>query len=470
MPPRRIRAAVFLLAAAMAVSIAYDLWRMPVQVWDALGEILAAQGYPSVGGAFNAAIGTSAYFRPLRIAQIKGLFDLAQGSQFHLVYRGFHALLLLALVLSFAAALRVQSRTDGAAAAFALLVLTGLHTFLSFVREAFPINHFLEIAVLTLVALNLALSRGGWWVDLLAAVVFTVASLTLESGLLVWVVLVAARTCGCRGVSNRGLVAVTLLLAGYMGVRFFYLHTGAPTLAERSSGFWLERLEPDDLERRFGAAPWVFWAYNVVTSGLSVLFSEPREGVFEAVRAWKNGDMHPRLYVWLFSSIGTTALMFWAAFAHRRPSQWGHAERLFFIAATVLAANAVLSFAYTKDDIVSVAGTFYALAAYAAVRAVLLRGSSLRPLGVAALAVMLLSLGGAWAMRSLGVHHVIVTQAFNSRNDWARAPVAWRAEHGWPTEPAALAVIDRLRQDALLAEVPNPQLLPSWRDRWWGEK
>ena len=47
---------------------------------------------------------------------------------------------------------------------FALTVLTGLHTFLGFLREAFPINHFLEIAVLALVALNLTLSRGGWWV------------------------------------------------------------------------------------------------------------------------------------------------------------------------------------------------------------------------------------------------------------------------------------------------------------------
>jgi len=183
MSPRRIRAAVFLLAGVIAVSIAYDLWRMPVQVWDSLGEILAAQRFPSVSYAFESAIGTSAYLRPLRIAQIKALFDLAQDGQFHLVYRGFHALLLIVLVMAFTRALRVESRTDAAAAAFALLVLTGLHTFLSFVREAFPINHFLEIAVLTLVALNLALSRGGWWVDLLAALVFAVASLTLESGL-----------------------------------------------------------------------------------------------------------------------------------------------------------------------------------------------------------------------------------------------------------------------------------------------
>jgi len=202
-----------------------------------------------------------------------------------------------------------------------------------------------------------------------------------------------------------------------------------------------------------------------------VLFSEPREGLFETVRAWRNEDVPPRIYLWLFSSIGTTALAAWAAFAcWRRPSQWGHPERLAFIAAGVLAGNAVLSFAYTKDDIVAVAGTFYAFAAYAAVRAVLMRAGSLRPLGAVAVSVMLLALGGAWAMRSLGVHHVIVMQAFNTRNDWADVRLTWPSQSPWPTEAAPLAVIERLRQDALEADVPNPQLLPSWQERWWGDK
>jgi hypothetical protein len=348
-------------------------------------------------------------------------------------------------------------------------VLTGLHTFLSFVREAFPINHFLEIALLAVVALNLSISRGGWWADLLAALVFAVAALTLESGLLVWVVLLAAWVSGFRGVSLRGLALVTVLLAAYLGLRFFYLDTGVPTLAERSSGFLLDRLDPPDLQKRFGVAPLLFWAYNVVTSWVSVFLSEPREGVFELVRGLRDGRVHPRIYLWVSTSVATTTLMALAAIAWgRRPSEWTHAGRLAFVAMAVIAANAALSFAYTKDDIITVAGVFYALAAYAAVRATLTRTMSWQPGRAAACAVVLLALGAGWGMRSLGVHHVIVTQAFNTRNDWALAPMT-RPEV-WATDRARLEVVDHLRSDALRADVPNTQLMGAWQDLWWGDK
>ena len=152
------RAAVLVLAGVLASAIALDLWRMPVQPSDALTELLDAQASPSIATSFGNAVGTTSYLRPLRIAQIKALFDLAQG-HYRLVYRGFHALLIVALIWLFVRALPIESPLDAAAAAVALTVLTGLHTFLGFLREAFPINHFLEIAVFVLIALNLTLSK-----------------------------------------------------------------------------------------------------------------------------------------------------------------------------------------------------------------------------------------------------------------------------------------------------------------------
>ena len=83
--------------------------------------------------------GTEAYLRPLRIAQIKGLFDLAQGSHYWLVYRGFHALLLIAAVHALRpCAPRLDRRSTSPPSAFALVVLFGLHTFRGTVQEAFP--------------------------------------------------------------------------------------------------------------------------------------------------------------------------------------------------------------------------------------------------------------------------------------------------------------------------------------------
>ena len=230
------RAAAYGLACLVAAALAGDLLWMPIQVTDSLGEILDAQRSASAWTSFTSSFGTEAYLRPLRIAQIKGLFDAARGEHYWLVYRGFHALLVIAAAFLFVRALRVTTWLDAAAAAFALAVLTGLHTFRGTVQEAFPINHFLEIAVFCLAALNLARSRGGWWIDAAAVGVFAAAVLTLESGVLVWVVVSAAWLAGWRGISGRGLALMTLCLCAYLYARFGYLSTGVPTLAERSSG------------------------------------------------------------------------------------------------------------------------------------------------------------------------------------------------------------------------------------------
>jgi hypothetical protein len=461
------RTAVFALAAVLTVSIAYDLWRTPVQVWDAIEEMIAAQHSPSIVASFESALGTTAYLRPLRIAQIKALFDLSHG-HYHAAYRGFHVLLLVALVALFARVLRVESSRDAVAAAFALLVLTGMHTFLGFLREAFPINHFLEIAVFTLVAVNLAASRGGWLIDAAAALTFACAALTLESGILVWVVLAAAWLCGLRGVSTRGVALVTALTAGYFVLRFGYLHTGLPGLDERQTGFLLERLDRGAVLARFGSSPLLFHIYNVVVSALSVLVAEPRDGQFVAAGAWLRGDVHPVTWIAVISSLATTALLTWYGVRAWRRREFGYPERLAVVAVAVILANAALSFSYAKDDIVAVAGVFYAIAAYAAMRAALASVPTVRPLVAVAAGLALVALSAAWAVRSSGVHYVVSTHAFRIRNDWARAPMALQEQGRWPRDAATLALIDRLRANALEAEVPNPLMAPDWKERWYG--
>jgi hypothetical protein len=459
---------VLVVAAALATALAIDMWRMPVQVSDSLQEILDAQASPSVAASFLDAAGSTAYLRPLRISQIKVLFDLSQG-HYRLAYRGFHVVLIIALVWLFARALVVESWRDAAAALFALTVLTGLHTFLPFLREAFPINHFLEIAVLALIALNLTLSRGGWWADAVAALTFTFAVLTLESGVLIWVVIATAWVCGLRGVSTRGVVVVTLLLGGYFLLRFWYLETGLPSLTERSSGFLLERLEPDELQRRFGDSPMVFYGYNVAASLSSVLFAEPRDGLFVAARAWSHGDVRPHTYLTVSSSLALTLLIVAAAIWRWRRGSFERADRLAFIAGVVLAGNAALSFSYAKDDIVALGGVFYALAAYAAVRAAIEYAQSGGLAKVMAVSLLLLALATSWAIRSSGVHHIVNEHAFRTRNDWATLPIQWRDEGRWPDDARRLTLIETLRNDAISRPVPNPNLLPEWRERWYGD-
>jgi hypothetical protein len=455
------------MAAVLAATMAYDVWRVPVQVYDSLSEILEAQRSPSIAASFRRSLDGAAYLRPARIAQIKAVHDVS-GDHLHLGYRGFHVALLLAFFWLFTRALRVESGTDASAAVFALTVVTGLHTFPAFVREAFPINHFLEIAVLGLLALNLAQSRGGWWADAAAALVFTLAALTLESGLLVWVVIAAAWASGLRGISTRGVIVVTALMAGYAALRLGVLSEALPSLSERSSGFLLTRLEPDELQRRFGGAPVVIYAYNVGASLLGVLLSEPRDGVFVAVRSWLDGDVLPRTWIALISSLLTGALVGWAFVRRlREGGPLDGADRLAIVAAAVLPANAVLAFSYTKDEIMAFGGVFYGLAAYAAARAALVSLATARRRGtVLAVSLVLLTMASCWAIRSLSVHQVMSRQAFRVRNDWVKAPAFLRAENRWPAAPDGVAIVEALQRQAFDAPVRNPQLVPEWNGRW----
>jgi glycosyltransferase involved in cell wall biosynthesis len=464
-----VRTWAYLLTLACAAALAYDLLRMPVQVFDALEEILAAHRSGSIADTFWSSAYNAAYLRPVRIVQIKLIFDAAQGN-YWLAFRGFHAALMVCCLLLFTRALRVRTVADLCAAGFALAVVTGLHTFRSTVQEAFPINHFLEIVAFTLVMLNLSQARPRLLVDLVALATFVIAALTLESGLLVWVVAVTAWIVGARGVSTRGVIAMTVLLAGYFYARFVVLSVGTPGLIERSSAYLFEVLEPPELARRFGDRLAFFYAYNVVSSALSVLASEPQSGLFVTVRAWLNGDMPPRVILTFVSSIVTTGLISAAGMLLlRRYRSTDATDRLIVIFAVVLAANATLSYAYTKDDIMSVAGVFYGLAAYASIRLLIARVPPARRVLAATLTVVILVLGTAWSVRSVGIHHVARSYAFKTRNDWASQPGLWKRGGRWPADAPSQNLITQLRNDALSMRTPNPYFEPQWIERWWGD-
>jgi hypothetical protein len=505
--------AAYVFAGIIALSFGHDLMRKPIQVSDSLQELLDVQQSPSLWATVVAHSPRGPFLRPLRQVQIKTLFDLADG-RYQLAFRGFHAFLVALALFLFVRALQVQTWADVAAAVFALTVLTGIHTFRGTVREAFPINHFLEVVVFCLIALNLAQGRvaprpdrpvlagrsasadrhGGWWVDVAAAATFIVASLTLESGPLVWVVAVAAWACGMRGISGRGIVAMTGLLAAYLWLRFVYLSVGTPGLdVGRDSGFGAAMLPPEEIVRRFADNPAPFYLYNVVTSVLSVLFSDPDRGVFHTLRTWREGVMPARLYIAIIPSLITTALIVWVTAARLRARAWENPlrhDQLLFVFAVVLFANAVFAYAYAKHEIISVAGAFYAFAAFVAMRHVI--GSGGLPFDFAqgtpsdsravkasgyhgwrgarvGLCLLLGALAAAWAFRSAGVHHMLQTQAFRERLEWARLDPDKIADRGYPSDARARALAAQLRREALDLRIANPSELPAWADDWWGE-
>src|SRR4029077_14288325 len=98
---------------------------------------------------------------------------------------------------------------------------------------------------------------------------------------------------------------------GYLALRFGYLRTGVPALSERSSGFGLRQVGPDELQRRFGAWPYGFYAYNVLSSILTVLFSEPRAGIWTIPAEFMRGRIAGGTLINVASSAMTTALVGW---------------------------------------------------------------------------------------------------------------------------------------------------------------
>jgi hypothetical protein len=449
------------MTAIMAIAVCDSLARIPVQVTDSLVPILQAQQTSSVASAFFGSLG-AAYLRPMRIAQIQALFELSNG-HYSLAYKAFHIALVIACFVLFLLAIDLRTAGGLAALPFALTVLVGLHTFRGMVWEAYPINHFLEIAVFCLLALVLAKSRGGWWVDLAAAVTFVVASLTLESGLLVWVVIVTAWIVGFRGVSTRGVIALTGLLVVYFLVRFPYLGTGAPTLAERSSGFGFGRLEPGELVRRFEAWPYGFYAYNVASSLISVLLSEPRGGTWTALADLSVRRVSPGTVVNLMSSVITTVIIGWFILTRVRrwrASQIDDADRICVVSVAVLVANAAMSYGYTKDEIMSPGGVFYALAAFVAMHELLVwigRQPRARwKSAVCGFALVAASTG--WAVRTVGLHYQMQMMAFAVRNEWVYVDDWLARQRAAPATAEGTQIVNTLRDDALARTSVNPYL------------
>jgi hypothetical protein len=458
------------LALVFALALSDNLLRTPVQRSDALELILAAQQSPSALATFTDNVVATGYMRPMFRAENKLLFDLAGISSLQLAYRGFHAVLLSIGLLLFARAARVTTERDFTAFALALAVLVGLHTFRGAVGEAYPVNHYLNVAVVCLLGLVLAQSRGGPWIDLAAIAGLVYAIFILETGVLVWVIAVTAWLVGWRGISSRALAAMSAVLLGYLYLRFVYYPVGLPGLSERSTGYLFSVLDPPALMRRFGDQPMSFYAYNVVTSALSVLFSEPRAGRFVALQAWLQDALLPRMAIALVCSLLTTSVIAYAALHRWRTRTLDDDVRYIAVFAAVLAGNAALSFAYTKDEIMLPAGIFYALAAYAGARVVLESIASARSSLIAAtVAACLVIVSTGWTVRAAGVPYFQRSQAFKHRGDWGElAGERRRAGQSGPPSDAD-RLIERLRDDALARAVPNPRFEPRWLKLIWEE-
>jgi hypothetical protein len=455
-------------AALVVCVVGYGLLGMPVQVSDSLNNIIQASGGSLSWLVYNN-FWQAGYLRPFLWGLIRVVFDLSNGHYFEW-FRGWHVGQVAVLVGLFVALLRVRRAGDAAVVPLGLAALVGIHTFSGTIREAFPINTFMTILLCCYAAAWLAIGPHRWWRDVAAALLLVFSSLTVESGLLVGVIFVAAWLAGARGLSRAGAAAQVALVGGYFVLRFAVLDVGAPGLSERSSGFGFGMLDRDVLAARFGANPLPFYAYNVGASLLSLLASEPRGGVFRVTQRLLTGEWSLMNVVNVGVSVLGTALIgsyVWSRRAEWRARRFTADDQLVAIFLAVAAANAVLCYAYTKDVILSPAGAFYALALAVAARHYM-EGASRTALRTAAAGVVLVLLSTGWGLRAVAAQLDLRHAAQAVRVEWAYVD-RWLVEQDVvPTTDQGRAIVRQLQEDAIWNHPGRPRLVGDWLE-WFEE-
>jgi hypothetical protein len=466
----RLAAAVLGIVLLFALPVADSVYRIPVQVSEVLDIAQYVGDAPDVRAAFVIGLhASSTMLRPMRQVHTRLLMNAGEwAGSYRPVFRGVHAVLAALLLLAFAAAARPQDARDLVALTCALTVLVGLHTFTSLVREAYPVNHFLLVTLYGWLVLLIARSRGGRIADAGALVCVVLALLTLELGALVILVACAAHYTGWKGISRRALLAMAAVGLAYAYLRMGYLDIQTPAFAERATGFGFAAMTRDEQIARFADRRWLLYAYTAASGAASVILSQPRNGIWTLPAAWGSGSVQPWMIVHVLSSIATSALVLWYACTRQPGGRRGYRDPHVAIPGIVIVANAAIGYAYAKDEVVAFAGTFYALAVYAATRALFIRLASIRrpPLRMLAAslacAVMML-----WSLRVAGLHYLLREQAFRVRNDWALVlPPALTPP---PLKPNWLHRAMTFKREALAVPAITPRLLPERVPAWLGE-
>lgn len=458
-PSRSAQLAGYGLALTVAAALGHFLLGLPIQVSDSFGNMLQLSA--SWSDLLRQKFTQPGFLRPLLWGELKAIYDLS-GGNYTVWFRWAHVVQGVALAMLFVALVRTRTWRDAVGLPSGFAVLLGMHTFAGTVTEAFPSNMYLTVVIACVAAGVVAFSSHRWWNDVLAVLLFLVAVLTLETGLLVWVVCAGAALLGARGLSRAGLAVMTGLLGVYFAARFFVLGVGSPSLLERSSGFGFTVLDPPELVARFGDNPLPFYTYNVVASLLSVLVSEPRSGVYRAAQALTAGHVPPATMVAVAASLGAVALlarMAWLRRGEWRARRFDHDDRLVLLFGMVLVANAAISYPYTKDVIMAPAGVFLAAAVAAAARHLYTTiPARATTRGMVMLTVALAVLTSAWSVRALGLHGQLRAAAITERLDWAyiESDIAEGVAHA--PDASARALLEQLRGDALIARPAPPPL------------
>ncbi len=407
-------------------------------------------------------------YRPLFNLAIKLSYETV-GAQIWF-YRAL-VLIQFALVLGFVVWLcRPLGARRAIAACIAISCLCGLHS-TRILFGFWPLNHYAWVLVLLLGAIALAFRPETRSIDWVLGLVTLAALFALELGLLLVPILVILWLARAPGLSARAVVSVLIAAGLYLTIRLTFTSELAVNTSVNGNGFGFSMLNAEGVRSAFGDPPWLLWIYDVVATGLTVVLSEPRDGVYSFVESLLAHDMES--WRWFHVGLSTlTSAVIVAGLVLRSSSssrgfrlqaeggvrlqaEGGRDRLLVVVGLTLMLFGSGLGFLYTRDRIALSVGVGYALLLYVALAGLMERMPAAgwrRRLAAGGLVV----LAAAWVVRSGETLLQLRDTAWDYHLEWTTR----LDEKSGATERTDL--FKTLHDDSLRTTPADPRLDPAW--------
>ena len=402
--------------AAFGVALAYWSFQTEFPYVDGFRVLdVAARSWPEF---LDGQLSARGAYRPLHLFGVKLVHDLAGGPNLA-VFRTVEIGAELLLVSMCFALLPPRALASWLGFTVALCCLVGLHTSESLFASGIPFGtESLPVCILMLGSLLLLKRRRpSYVVDATASIMCGAAVLFTEAGVIVACLWLAAWWLGAaRWQTAAGAV---LVLALYATLRLLTNTNPFPGPFVTESGVLFQVISREEQESLFGGQAWIFYLYNTLSTLLTVLFSEPRAGIYVAldalvhetpVRTWQ-------VINWLTSTasmllIGSAAVIWWRAHDSEK-------RQLLILGLVVLLANSALGYLYLRDRIPSVAGIYYALLLGLSVETLWKRRSELQSvIAWTGTALLLIVLAVGWGHRAVGTVVLARDGAWSAKDEW----------------------------------------------------
>jgi hypothetical protein len=400
--------------------------------------------------AFVDAFGRGVEYRPFFSLLVKLLYatvGLRLWFYKGLVLAQFSLILLLLIRL-----MRPDSSKRMLASLVAISVAAGLHSS-QILFSFFPVNHHSLVMLLVLSAATLALDPPRDDLEWPFALLTLCGLFFIEFGLIIPPMLTILYLAGARGTTRKGVIGSWLAFAIYALVRFSLGTQQSVPLVHGDTGIGFERLSPAEILATFENAHWLFFAYNIVATLLTVIASEPRSGRFHFIETQLHGNTPIWLWFHVLSSLATTAFIVWRL---SRPGLTLRDRQLAWLALTLIVLASGLGFLYARDRIALPAGLGYALLLYLAVARLLeetRQRSWARSAATATIGILLT----AWLVRDVETWFFVRDAAWDRHREWTDR----FTELGGYKRPQT-PLLMQLRRAALRAPASDPREDPSW--------